>query len=427
MLLSRCWLVAGVIQLLLLSSGVHALEDSNAQALFANHGGSVFQIQVIDNAANNKSSTGTGFLVDASGLIATNYHVIASEVDLPEKYRVELLVGEDEVVLATVLNVDVVNDLALLQVDQLRAAPVLELAAAESLKGDTVYSIGFPYDLGITVVPGTYNGLAPHSANKRVHFTGSLNPGMSGGPAFNSAGEVIGVNVSTAGNQMSFLVPVTDLRALLDTTMPGNDPDFDEIVAAQLKRNSKRMIDEMLAGDWSTVPLGGAHGLDEVTGFLRCWGESKDQSNHDDKTPFWARRSCQTDHNIFLARNHSTGKVELQFYWIEAEDLNSIQFYNFYDRIFRRYRPGNRGDRQDLGNWACDTEFVRAEAAADGVTKAVFCARAYKQLPGLYDVLFLQGSVNDARSAHMIHFTIAGTTQELAREFTQRFMEAGVW
>jgi len=400
--------------------------DDGAQELFANTNESVFQVRVIDNASNNKSSTGTGFLLDQAGLVATNYHVIASTLDIPDKYRIEVLVSEDKVLVAELRNVDIVNDVALLKIEP-PAAPPLSLATTPSLKGDTVYSIGYPYDLGITVVPGTYNGLAPHSVNSRVHFTGSLNPGMSGGPAFNKDGKVIGVNVSTAGNQLSFLVPVQNLIDLIAQTPPDFEPDFEAILVNQLQGNSRRMITELLEGDWSTVPLGGAHALDEVTSFLRCWGESKDESNKDDRTPFWARRSCQTDHNIYISRGHTTGKIELQFYWIESEELGPIRFYNYYQRIFSRYRPGNMGGKRDLGNWACEEQFVAAASGGDDVTKAVFCTRAYKELKGIYDVLFLQGSVTADHHAHMIHFTIAGTTQELALKFTRRFMESGVW
>ena len=56
-----------------------------------------------------------------------------------------------------------------------------------------------------------------------------------------------------------------------------------------------------------------------------------------------------------------------------------------------------------------------------------FCARAYKEFEGIYDILFLQGSLDDKTEAHMIHFTLAGTTQDLAMRFTRRFMEAGAW
>ena len=222
-------------------------------------------------------------------------------------------------------------------------------------------------------------------------------------------------------------MPARSLIDLLDQTPPGFKGDFDKIVVDQLRGNSERMITELLDGNWSTVPLGGARALDEVTPFLRCWGESKDQSDKDDKTPFWAQRSCQTDHNIFISDRHTTGKIELQFYWIASDKLNEVQFYNYYQSIFTRYRPGNIGGKQDLGNWACDENFVSAVSGKSERTKAIFCVRAYKQLKGIYDVLFLQGSVNRKHQAYMIHFTIAGTTKELALKFTRRFMEAGVW
>ncbi len=405
---------------------ISAQPDGGAQELFANHHASVMQIRVMDNAANNKSSTGSGFLVDDEGMIATNYHVIASAIDAPDKYRIELLLGDESVLVAKVKNVNVVSDLALLQVE-LPGAVALALATKASLKGDTVYSIGFPYDLGITVIPGTYNGLAPHSAANRVHFSGSLNAGMSGGPAFNEEGEVIGVNVATAGNQMSFLVPVQDLEDLMASSTPDPQVPYSELLVSQLQKNSQRMISQLLDGDWQTVPLGGAQALDEVTDFLRCWGNSKDMNDSTDKRPFFAIRSCQTDHNIYVKQGLSTGKIELQFYWLSSTELNSIQFYNHYESIFSRYRPGNTGRRQDLGNWSCEEEFVTANNADNELTKSVFCARAYKKLKGIYDVLFLQGSVSRDEQAHMIHFTIAGTTQELALAFTEQFMESGIW
>lgn len=412
--------------LLLIPCVVYGDQIADAQQVFARFHNSVYQIRVIDNATNNKAVTGTGFLVDKRGLIATNYHVIAATLNVPDKYRIEVQVNDDHATRARLVNVDIVNDLALLKINPPHAAP-LTLATAPSLKGDTVYSIGYPYDIGITVVPGTYNGLAPHSVNSKVNFTGSLNPGMSGGPAFNQDGEVIGINEATAGNQVSFLVPVRNLIHLIKQTPPGFKGDFEKIIVQQLEANSKRMITDLLDGNWQTVPLGGAHALDEVTPFLRCWGDSKDQTDPDDNTPFWAQRSCQTDHNIFVSEHHTTGNIALQFYWISSKHLNQIQFYNYYQRIFAHYRPDNAAGKQDVGNWACNEDFVTVHSGKAVKTKAVFCARAYKHFKGIYDVLFLQGSVNKKHQAYMIHFTIAGTTKQLALEFTKRFMEAGIW
>ena len=108
----------------------------------------------------------------------------------------------------------------------------------------------------------------------------------------------------------------------------------------QLMRNSERMIEQMLAGNWQLVPLGRAQALDEITSFLRCWGDSKNQQQQLDDMPFWAQRSCQTDHNIYVSSNLVTGKIEIQFYWLETDTLNSVQFYEHYEQIFFKLYAG---------------------------------------------------------------------------------------
>ena len=108
-----------------------------------------------------------------------------------------------------------VNDLALVRATDLAADDDCRLALAEPPIGVPVFALGNPLDLGLTVVPGTYNGINLTSYHPRVHFTGSLNSGMSGGPTLSESGQVIGINVSTAGNQVSFLVPVAALHKLI--------------------------------------------------------------------------------------------------------------------------------------------------------------------------------------------------------------------
>jgi hypothetical protein len=424
----RSWLWLAALVFLVSAPSVSAGE---ADQLFTQSQAAIFQVRVVDTAANNKSSTGTGFVVAASGLLATNYHVIASAIDAPDKYRVELVLPDRSFAAAQIVNVDIVNDLALLQVDpdhldKLSITPLL-MASRESVKGETVYSIGFPFDLGITVIDGTYNGLAPYSISQRVHFSGSLNPGMSGGPAFNGEGEVIGINVSTAGNQMSFLVPVENLVKLLDTPKVVSINEIPALLTKQLTLNTERLVGEMLDGDWTTEPLAGARALGEITPFLRCWGNSKDTRDKSDRRPFYVTRACQTDHNIYVNRNLMTGSMEQQFYWVESDDFNTVQFYEYYQRIFAAYQPGNFGTAKDLGNWACEENFVQANNTDMERTKAIFCLRAYKKFPGLFDVLFVQGSIDRARKGFVTHFTLAGTTREMAMAFTTRFMEADVW
>jgi serine protease Do len=414
---------------LTLSTSSVGQEADTAQLLFSDNNKSIFQIRVMDNAANNKASTGTGFILVQDGstdLIATNYHVIASAIDAPENYRVEVLLENEEPMLARIVNVDVVNDLALLQIEK-TGAKGLPIAEVPPKKGDTVYSIGFPFDLGITVISGTYNGLAPHSVNERVHFSGSLNPGMSGGPAFNANGEIIGVNVSTAGNQLSFLVPVGSLSKLLTSESLDSVEELSVRLVKQLHGNGSRLLNQLMDGNWSTVALGKAHALGEVTGFLRCWGNSKNTDDETDQQPYFATRSCQTDHNIFINNSLTTGKIELQFYWLEAEELNPVRFYSHYQRVFSAYYPANQGTEKDLTSWLCEEDFVQVKSEKEGLTKSVFCVRSYKKFAGIFDVFFLQGSVDRNTEAYVTHFTMAGVPMKETLDFTEKFMRSALW
>ena len=114
----------------------------------------------------------------------------------------------------SLLDIDVVNDLALLRSRDLDLAP-LEVRSEAPAQGETIYSLGNPHDIGFTVIPGTYNGLEAGSYYEHIHFSGSVNAGMSGGPVIDRRGGVVGVNVSSAGNQLSFLVPAQALSALI--------------------------------------------------------------------------------------------------------------------------------------------------------------------------------------------------------------------
>jgi hypothetical protein len=222
-------------------------------------------------------------------------------------------------------------------------------------------------------------------------------------------------------------VPIDSLAKLIQVPELNNEKNLTDVLLSQLQANSDRLIQQLLEGDWTTIPLGNAHALGEVTEFLRCWGNSKNTDDLTNKMPYYATRSCQTDHNIFINQSLLTGKIEMQFYWIESEEINSIRFYNHYQRIFSQYRPANFGREKDLSSWVCEEDFVTLSRSHSEMTKSIFCVRAYKKLTGLYDVFYLQGSVGRSQEAYMTHFTIAGITMESALTFTEKFMGSALW
>ncbi|MCK5359267.1 MAG: trypsin-like peptidase domain-containing protein, partial [Gammaproteobacteria bacterium] len=202
-----------VLFMFLVSSSSYA--EDKAKLIFSQSSPMVLQVKVIDKASGNKSTIGSGFQVSSSGVIATNYHVVSDFILDPEKYSIEVLDHNDKAIDATLINFDIVHDLALLKIKNLEMS-ALNLSQTQPSQGNRIYSMGNPHDLGMTIIEGTYNGLVEGSRYQKYLFSGSLNSGMSGGPVLNNAGDVIGVNVSKGGEQISFLVPVKHLKALME-------------------------------------------------------------------------------------------------------------------------------------------------------------------------------------------------------------------
>jgi serine protease Do len=139
------------------------------------------------------ASLGSGFVVDPSGLIVTNHHVIANA------QQITVTLSDGTALQAQVVGRDAVTDLALLKVEP--KAPLLAASWGDSSKtrvGDWVLTIGNPFGLGGSVTAGIISAIARdiHSSpyDDYLQTDASINRGNSGGPMFNIAGEVIGIN-----------------------------------------------------------------------------------------------------------------------------------------------------------------------------------------------------------------------------------------
>lgn len=413
-----------VVLLLCLVAQPGSAQDEIARNLFSRYKPAILQIRIIDLTSGSKSAIGSGFLVDAQGMVATNYHVVQQAVSKPQQYRIEYYSSEGASGDLQLVDIDVINDLALVRASSLEATPT-PLADYEPEIGSSVYSIGNPLDLGLTVVPGTYNGINQSNYYPRVLFTGSLNPGMSGGPTFDESGSVVGVNVSTAGNQISFLVPVVALQKLITESRSRDHSiaDFNKRIGEQLFLDQQLKYSWLLADSWRTIGLGEAEVLEELPPFVKCWGGSNSETQS--MQHLVADRSCRSEDTIYLSNQFSSGTLEYQFFWLEAGDLNSWQFYTMYQTLYSDFAPGNRAAKEDVGDFACDHSFIRDQTGRK--SKVVFCTRAYRDHPQLYDLLYLQGSVDDRRKAFISHFTLSGVSRDNGLAFTRKFIGAVKW
>lgn len=163
---------------------------------------------------------GSGFIIDATGVVLTNAHV----VDNANKVTVTLKDGRT--FKGEVKGVDDVTDLAVVKIDaQGSALPVAALGDSSQIQvGDWAIAVGNPVGLDNTVTLGIISTLGRSAAkvgipDKRVEFIqtdAAINPGNSGGPLLNSKGEVVGINTAIRADAMGigFAIPINQAKSL---------------------------------------------------------------------------------------------------------------------------------------------------------------------------------------------------------------------
>jgi len=168
---------------------------------------------------------GSGFLIDKSGVILTNSHVINGA----DKVTVTLKDGRTFE--GKVRGFDEVTDLAVVKIDG-TDLPVAPLADSDQVQvGDWAIAVGNPLGLDNTVTLGIVSTLKRSSAqvgipDKRIDFIqtdAAINPGNSGGPLLNDRGEVIGINTAIRADAMGigFAIPINKAKSIKDQLARG--------------------------------------------------------------------------------------------------------------------------------------------------------------------------------------------------------------
>lgn len=274
----------------------------------------LLQIRTLLRTSNTQASIGSGFFVSADGLIVTNFHVASQLALEPERYRGVYVTIDGQEGDVDLLAFDVQHDVAVLRArGRTSPAPVLEFRpAAEALaQGERIYSLGNPLDIGFAVTEGTYNGLVRRSFYPRIFFGGTLNPGMSGGPAVDDAGRVLGVNVAKRldGEQVSFLIPAEFAQALVQraaSAQPITQPAHKE-VARQLLVHQQLLTERFLQTPFHDQRHGNYLVPVPDDALARCWGSGRDP---DYSALHLERSACQTNSHV-VAGDFSTGSRKL--------------------------------------------------------------------------------------------------------------------
>jgi serine protease Do len=164
-----------------------------------------------DRGPRRVNSLGSGFIIDAAGIVVTNNHVIA------EADEVTVILNDGSRLKAEIIGKDTKTDLALLRVKPEKPLKAVTFGDSEKLRlGEWVVAIGNPFSLGGTVTAGIVSArnrdINSGPYDNYIQTDAAINRGNSGGPLFNLEGEVVGINtaiISPSGGSIGigFAVP----------------------------------------------------------------------------------------------------------------------------------------------------------------------------------------------------------------------------
>ncbi len=365
----------------------------NAQKAYEGARDKLVQIRTLLRNSDTQASVGSGFFVSSDGLIITNFHVASQLALEPERYRGVYVPVDGKEAPVELLAFDVLHDLALLRVQNpgpARQALGFRGTDLPLSRGERIFSLGNPKDIGFAVTEGTYNGLVLRSFYPRIFFGGAINPGMSGGPVLDEDGRVVGINVSkrTDGEQLSFLVPAEFAQALLAraaNAKPLTQPAHAE-VARQLMQHQERLTQRFASTPLRAQKHGGYSVPVPDDALARCWGQGRDS---DFKAFDLERTDCQVDSQLFAGET-TTGFIHLRYEAYDAPKFGALRFANMYGQSFANEGFGVQGTRRMTAAECSERYIDRAGMAM----RAVVCMSAYRKLAGLYDVSVLVASLN---------------------------------
>src|SRR6202167_2703146 len=173
-----------------------------------------------DLQPHKTNSLGSGFIVDTSGIVVTNNHVIA------DADEINVIMNDGTKIKADLVGVDKKTDLAVLKFKPPKPLTAVQFGDSDKLRlGEWVIAIGNPFSLGGTVTAGIVSArnrdIASGPYDNYIQTDAAINRGNSGGPLFNLDGEVIGVNtliISPTGGSIGigFAVPSKTVASAVD-------------------------------------------------------------------------------------------------------------------------------------------------------------------------------------------------------------------
>jgi putative serine protease PepD len=236
---------ASTAPLPVVDNGKHAPATGSVESVAADVLPSVVALQVSGGSA---AGSGSGVVLDTSGLILTNDHVVTLGGQIPaDQAQVTVSFNDGSKAVAKVVGTDPLTDTALVRVSGVKNLKPITIGKSSNLAvGEQVVAIGSPFGLNSTVTSGIVSALdrpvevardqnGNATAYPAIQTDAAINPGNSGGPLVNMDGQLVGINASirSTGSQdgseagsigLGFAIPIDEVLPIIDQLRAGDTP-----------------------------------------------------------------------------------------------------------------------------------------------------------------------------------------------------------
>ena len=392
-----------------------------AADMFKGASESVFTVEIQTASDLSRNSQGSAFVALRSNLLITNYHVVSDFIQEPGKYVVVVKDGAGQMRRAHVRAIDVVSDLALLSTEDPIGKP-LRIRQSLPAKGVKGFSLGNPGGIGLTVVEGNFNGLSESAFVPIIHFSGAINSGMSGGPAIDEAGEVVGVNTASRRRDqlIGLLSPaenVTRLLAAFSEDMMVSPDMLRDQIETQVVDFSKRLTQEVLTYETDKV-VSGYFGLpSKFQKKARCYGETEQNATHRFKV---AVNYCSLRGGIFINDAIRVGTLSVHHRRIYGDELTPSQTAAVQNELSASDVENFGYPEEDKSVWECQYSRVKLQAGTAGELHV--CQRSFTKLGKVKDFYLLFSSRPSRGEGLLTEIMIDGFTDADAKKLIKHFL-----
>lgn len=394
----------------------------SAQTLFERISPSVVEVVTKNRANLGRVSVASGFVTHRRDWVVTNYHAVDSAIFEAGSHVLNVVTSDGNSSNAELVAVDVVNDLAILQVEGILDAPLLQLRETLPAKGEIGYSMGKPGSYQQGIVSGTFNGTSEKTANTEIVFSGAINGGMSGGPTLDAQGRVVGVNVATSTRHqlVGLAVPAEAVGQLIRRSNSAKTPTQQELradIARQLQANGRQILGRLDLPTHSVRRLGPFRVRGDLAKGTPC-GIAQDHKTGD-RFERLAQR-CGNGDGIFVMDHQQAGRIYSGAFWIRSDSLGPAGLAKLVERQLNNLRDVNDEDSPP-GRWHCTEQRLRV--TFDLPVQLHACRRAVQHLTGLFDYRFRYVPLIDGPDALVGALGLTGFDDETARSVLAKVLQ----